>query len=138
MPHRRVLICVASVVVIVGLCIGAFVFLREREKAARIEAWEQAVLESDSDALRDLLGAGVDPDRPIDHDVAFAALPMYPLFGMASLVALAPLLLLPVALRLERVVATHTDGPALNDALAGTARLGFGFCVLLAAGWVLG
>jgi 1,4-dihydroxy-2-naphthoate octaprenyltransferase len=69
---------------------------------------------------------------------AFAALPLYPLLGAASVFVLAPLLLLPVAVRLERVVATHRDGPALNDALAGTARLGFGFCVLFAAGWVIG
>ena len=67
---------------------------------------------------------------------AFAALPFYAALGMASWTVMAPCVLLPLAVRLERVVSTHTDGPALNEALAGTARLGLLFCVLFAAGWV--
>lgn len=69
---------------------------------------------------------------------AFAALPVFPLTGLASPAVLAPLLLLPVAIRLERVVATQTDGPALNEVLGATARMGFFFCLLFAAGWALG
>ena len=48
-----------------------------------------------------------------------------------------PLLTLPLALRLRRVVAGRSDGPALNEALANTAKLQLGFCVLLAIGWML-
>lgn len=66
----------------------------------------------------------------------FVALPLYALMGSTSLAVLAPWLLLPLAIRLERLVATRSDGPALNDALVGTARLGFLFCVLFAIGWV--
>jgi 1,4-dihydroxy-2-naphthoate polyprenyltransferase len=47
---------------------------------------------------------------------------------------LLPLLVVPLALRLERTVRTRTDGPALNGALAGTGALQLGFCVLLSAG----
>ena len=55
----------------------------------------------------------------------------------APLSVFLPLLTLPVALRLIRTVATQVDGPSLNEALEGTAKLGLGFCVLLATGWVL-
>ena len=65
----------------------------------------------------------------------FVALPLYALMGSTSFAVLAPWLLLPLAIRLERVVATRRNGHALNDALAGTARLGFAFCVLFAVGW---
>src|SRR3712207_1509871 len=48
------------------------------------------------------------------------------------------LLLAAVSVRLAipmvRVVRTRTDGPALNQALAGTGRLQLAFCVLLSAG----
>ena len=54
--------------------------------------------------------------------------------GPLSAWLLLPLLTLPLALRLVRTVATHTDGPTLNGALAGTGMLEFLFCVLLAAG----
>jgi len=43
---------------------------------------------------------------------------------------LAPLLALPLALSLARTVALRSDGPALNDALAGTARLLLVFAAL--------
>jgi 1,4-dihydroxy-2-naphthoate octaprenyltransferase len=66
----------------------------------------------------------------------FAALPLYAATGVSSLAVLAPILLLPLALRLDRAVATRVDGPALNEALAGTARLGFLFCLLFALGWI--
>ncbi|MDJ0869797.1 MAG: 1,4-dihydroxy-2-naphthoate polyprenyltransferase [Myxococcota bacterium] len=47
---------------------------------------------------------------------------------------LLPLLSLPLAAPLLRCVATRRDGPALNEALAGTARLELVFALLLAAG----
>ncbi|CAB4872900.1 unannotated protein [freshwater metagenome] len=48
-----------------------------------------------------------------------------------------PAVTIPLALRLRRIVRTHTDGPSLNEALAGTGQLEFLFCVLLAAGLML-
>ena len=48
-----------------------------------------------------------------------------------------PWLTLPLALKLKRIVDTRTDGPTLNEALAGTGQLEFLFCVLLAAGLML-
>ena len=53
--------------------------------------------------------------------------------------ALSPWLLLtaaasPLAVGLVRIVRTHADGPSLNVALAGSARLALVFCVLLCAG----
>ncbi len=67
--------------------------------------------------------------------LSFASLPLFVASGSASLASLAALGLLPVALRLERVVSTRTDGPSLNEALAGTARLGFLFCLLYSLGF---
>jgi 1,4-dihydroxy-2-naphthoate polyprenyltransferase len=40
----------------------------------------------------------------------------------------------PLALRVVYTVRTHVDGPSLNQALAGTARLALVFCLLLCAG----
>jgi 1,4-dihydroxy-2-naphthoate octaprenyltransferase len=53
--------------------------------------------------------------------------------------ALSPWLLVtavaaPLALRVVHTVRTHIDGPSLNQALAGTARLALVFCLLLCAG----
>jgi len=53
--------------------------------------------------------------------------------------ALSPWLLVtavaaPLALRVVYTVRTHVDGPSLNQALAGTARLALVFCLLLCAG----
>ncbi len=50
---------------------------------------------------------------------------------------LLPLLLLPVAVGLVRLVRTHTDGPTLNVALARTGLLQLGFCILLSIGLLL-
>jgi 1,4-dihydroxy-2-naphthoate polyprenyltransferase len=44
---------------------------------------------------------------------------------------------LPLAVPLVRLVRTHTDGPSLNRALAGTGRLQLVFCLLLCAGILL-
>ncbi len=55
----------------------------------------------------------------------------------APLLWLLPLVLAPLALRLARTVAEHTDGPTLNLALARTALLQLGVCVQLALGVAL-
>jgi 1,4-dihydroxy-2-naphthoate octaprenyltransferase len=46
-------------------------------------------------------------------------------------------LTLPLAARLIRTVRSHSDGPTLNGALAGTGRLQLILCVLLSAGLLL-
>ena len=53
--------------------------------------------------------------------------------GLTAWVLLA-LLSLPLAVPLRRTVATRTDGPSLNGALAGTGRLLAVFSLLLAIG----
>ena len=50
---------------------------------------------------------------------------------------LLPLLTIPIALRLTAIVRRRTDGPSLNEALAGTGMLQLAFCVLLSAGVLL-
>lgn len=52
--------------------------------------------------------------------------------GVVSLRWLLPWLTLPQALRLRRMLTAHADGPTMNRALAGTARLSLIFSVLLA------
>ena len=54
--------------------------------------------------------------------------------GMHGPLVLLPLVTLPIAIRLARTVARVTDGPTLNRALGGTARLLLFFSVLFAAG----
>lgn len=44
---------------------------------------------------------------------------------------------LPLAVPVVKLVATHTDGPSLNRALAATGRLQLLFCLLLSAGILL-
>lgn len=46
-------------------------------------------------------------------------------------------LALPIAVSLARTVATHTDGPTLNGALARSGMLQLVFCILLSAGVLL-
>jgi 1,4-dihydroxy-2-naphthoate octaprenyltransferase len=67
---------------------------------------------------------------------AYALLPALWLWGGTPAGVLLALLTLPWALSLIRTVATRTDGPGLNNALAGTAQLGLFFAVLLGAGWL--
>jgi 1,4-dihydroxy-2-naphthoate octaprenyltransferase len=67
---------------------------------------------------------------------AYALLPALWIWGGTSAGVLLALLTLPWALSLIRTVATRTDGPGLNTALAGTAQLGLFFAVLLGAGWL--
>jgi len=65
---------------------------------------------------------------------AFLTAPIPWIAGSLSPWLLLPLLLLPPAVELVRMVRTHTDGPTLNDALARTGLLQLGFCILLSVG----
>ena len=69
--------------------------------------------------------------------LAFAAPVAIPLAGGLSWWVLLALLAAPLAPPLYRTVATRSDGPALNDALAATGRLLAVFSVLLSAGVLL-
>lgn len=55
-------------------------------------------------------------------------------FSPADLLVVLPWLTLPEAMRLRRIVYTATDGPTMNQALAGTARLSLWFGMLFAVG----
>ncbi len=55
-------------------------------------------------------------------------------FGVAGLLVLLPWLTLPEAIRLRRIIYSAADGPTMNQALAGTARLSLWFGVLFAIG----
>jgi 1,4-dihydroxy-2-naphthoate octaprenyltransferase len=66
--------------------------------------------------------------------VAFLTAPLPWAFGSMSAWLLLPWAVIPLAMRLVRVVRMRTDGPALNGALARTGALQLGFCLLFAAG----
>jgi 1,4-dihydroxy-2-naphthoate octaprenyltransferase len=68
---------------------------------------------------------------------AYLLTPITWLFGPLDAWVLLPLLSLPLAAPIVRVVRTHVDGPSLNAALAQTGRLELVFCVLLSAGLLL-
>jgi len=68
---------------------------------------------------------------------AYATPPWLWLAGLAGPAVLLPLATLPLGAGLLRRVRASSDGPALNAALAGTARLALVFALLLAAGVVL-
>ena len=68
---------------------------------------------------------------------AYLLTPITWLFGPLSPWMLLPILSLPLAAPVVRTVRTRTDGPSLNEALAGTGRLELVFCVLLCAGILL-
>ncbi|MDX6724797.1 MAG: 1,4-dihydroxy-2-naphthoate polyprenyltransferase [Solirubrobacteraceae bacterium] len=68
---------------------------------------------------------------------AFVTVPLPWLLGSLSPWIVLPLILLPAAVLLVRMVRTHTDGPTLNEALARTGMLQLAFCVLLAIGLLL-
>ena len=55
--------------------------------------------------------------------LAFLTAPLPWILGALSAWLLLPLVLLPLAVALVRVVRTHTDGPTLNGALARTGML---------------
>ncbi|HVO54441.1 MAG TPA: 1,4-dihydroxy-2-naphthoate polyprenyltransferase [Solirubrobacterales bacterium] len=68
---------------------------------------------------------------------AFVVLPIALAAGEASALPLIGLLALPLALKPMRVVATRTDGPALNGALAATGAVLGVFSLLVTAGLLI-
>jgi 1,4-dihydroxy-2-naphthoate octaprenyltransferase len=64
-------------------------------------------------------------------------IPIILAIGARSPWNLAPLLTLPLALRLFTTIRQASDGPTLNKALAGTARLSLLFALCLAVGLLL-
>jgi 1,4-dihydroxy-2-naphthoate octaprenyltransferase len=69
--------------------------------------------------------------------VAYLSAVLLPAFDGLDPWVILPLVTLPLAWSLWGTVATRTDGPALNGALAGTGRLLALFSLLLAAGVLL-
>jgi 1,4-dihydroxy-2-naphthoate polyprenyltransferase len=65
---------------------------------------------------------------------AYLTAPVTWLAGPLSAWLLAPLCTVPLAVPLVRTVASRTDGPSLNAALARTGLLQLAFCILLSAG----
>jgi 1,4-dihydroxy-2-naphthoate octaprenyltransferase len=68
---------------------------------------------------------------------AFAMLPIALVAGEASLLPLIGLLSLPLALKPMRAMSSHTDGPALNGALAATGALLGVYSLLVTAGLLI-
>lgn len=68
---------------------------------------------------------------------AFVVAPLPWALGSLSPWLLLALLALPLALPVIRLVATHTDGPSLNAALAKTGMVQLAFCLLLSGGILL-
>ncbi len=68
---------------------------------------------------------------------AFVVLPISLWAGEASALALIGLLAAPLAVKPVRVLATHSDGPALNGALAATGGLLGAFSLLVTAGLLI-
>jgi 1,4-dihydroxy-2-naphthoate octaprenyltransferase len=68
---------------------------------------------------------------------AYVLTPVTWIFGPLSPWVLLPLLTLPLAAPVVRIVRSRTDGPSLNEALARTGMLELMFCVLLSAGVLL-
>jgi 1,4-dihydroxy-2-naphthoate octaprenyltransferase len=68
---------------------------------------------------------------------AYVLAPVTWLFDELDAWLLLPLLSLPIAVPLVRLVRNHSDGPSLNRALAQTGMLQLAFCMLLAAGVLL-
>ena len=69
--------------------------------------------------------------------IALLALPVTLLVWNGPAASLAGLLVLPLALRLDLIVRTRTDGPALNGALARTGALVGLFSLLVSAGLLI-
>jgi 1,4-dihydroxy-2-naphthoate octaprenyltransferase len=68
---------------------------------------------------------------------AYLLAPITWIFGPLSPWLLLAFLSLPLAAPVVRTVRARTDGPSLNQALAGAGRLELVFCVLLSAGILL-
>jgi len=69
--------------------------------------------------------------------IAYAVVLVPWVFGPLRAWLLLPLLSLPLAASVIRIVSTHSDGPSLNRALAKTGQLQLVFCVLLSVGLLL-
>jgi 1,4-dihydroxy-2-naphthoate polyprenyltransferase len=69
--------------------------------------------------------------------LAFLLAPLPWVLGSLTAWLVLPWLALPLAVPLVRTVATHTDGPTLNAALARTGMLQLVFCLLLSGGILL-
>ena len=69
--------------------------------------------------------------------LAYGLLPVFWLGLDRSFFVLLPLLSLPRAIGLWRILSREVEGPPLNAALAGTAQLSLFFSILLAVGWLL-
>jgi 1,4-dihydroxy-2-naphthoate polyprenyltransferase len=68
---------------------------------------------------------------------AFVVLPIALVAGDSSMLPLIGLLAAPLAVRPARLLATRTDGPALNGALAATGALLAAFSLLVTAGLLI-
>lgn len=68
---------------------------------------------------------------------AYLCTPVTWIFGPLAPWVLLPLLSVPLAAPVVRIVRNRTDGPSLNEALARTGMLSLVFCVLLSAGVLL-
>ncbi len=68
---------------------------------------------------------------------AFVVLPIALVAGDSSMLPLIGLLAVPLAARPARLLATRTDGPALNGALAATGAVLAVFSLLVAAGLLI-
>jgi len=68
---------------------------------------------------------------------SYVLTPVTWIFGQLSPWVLLPLLTVPLAAPVVRIVRNRTDGPTLNEALARTGMLELVFCVLLSAGMLL-
>ena len=68
---------------------------------------------------------------------AYVLAPVTWIFGQLSPWVLLPLLSVPLAAPVVRIVRNRTDGPPLHEALARTGMLELLFCVLLSAGVLL-
>lgn len=68
---------------------------------------------------------------------AYLLTPVTWIFGPLSPWVLLPVLCVPLAAPVVRLVRNRTDGPSLNEALARTGQLSLVFCVLLSAGVLL-
>lgn len=69
--------------------------------------------------------------------VSYLLLPVLWLSGLTAVWVLLPILTLPMGWALSRDIRSETAGPALNRALAGTARLTLLFSILLSVGILL-
>jgi 1,4-dihydroxy-2-naphthoate octaprenyltransferase len=69
--------------------------------------------------------------------VAYAIPIVLWLSGRSSIWVVLPILSLPLAISLTRLIWTSTGGPALNQALASTAKLALLYSLLLSIGLVL-